>query len=254
VVGLGTVGLPTALHVSNFFDAIGYDINQKAVEDALRFGLDSTFRKMPFADIYVVAVSTGINDDNSADMSSISNVFAKISDLNPEALVCVESTVTYGTCRRLAEEFTLKNIVHCPHRYWSGDTLNYGVVQTRVFGALSGECFETGRKFYEKLNVPLYGVSSIEVAEMSKVVENAYRFTQIAFAEEIKIICDNCGFSFEELRYACNTKWNINILEAKDGIGGHCLPKDIRYLWSIFKPPLLSGAIQADEAYKKHRE
>ncbi|GAG78558.1 unnamed protein product, partial [marine sediment metagenome] len=99
--------------------------------------------------------------------------------------------------------------------------------------------------------VPIIEVSSIEVAEMCKVTENAYRFVEIAFAEELHTICDNLGLPFEELRKAINTKWNINILEARDGIGGHCLPKDVRYLWTIIKSPLLQGAITADETYKK---
>ncbi len=89
---------------------------------------------------------------------------------------------------------------------------------------------------------------------MSKIAENAYRFVQIAFAEELKIICDKCEIPFEELRESCNTKWNIEILEARDGIGGHCLPKDVRYLWNILKSPLLSGAIRADEIYRKTKE
>lgn len=256
VVGLGAIGLPTALHISNFFNVIGYDTNQKAVEETNESGLDATFEKMPFTDLYVIAVNTGINDDNSADVSSIYDVLKKISILNPEALVCIESTVSLGTCRKLAEKFHLKNIVHCPHRYWSGDTVKHGVVQTRVFGALNDGSYEMGKLFYEMQNIPVIEVSSIEVAEMSKVVENAYRFVQIAFAEELKIICDSCGIPFEELRESCNTKWNIDILEARDGIGGHCLPKDVRYLWNILKTPLLDGAIRTDETYKnlKRRE
>jgi len=250
VVGLGAIGLPTALHVSNFYDVTGYDISKKAVEEANESGLDATCGKMPFADLYVIAVSTGINDDNSADVSSIYDVLTKISNVNPKALVCIESTVSLGTCRKLADKFHLKNIVHCPHRFWSGDTVNYGVVQTRVFGALNDGRYEVGKGFYETLKIPLIGVSSIEVAEMSKVVENAYRFVQIAFAEELKMICDSCGIPFEELRESCNTKWNIDILEARDGIGGHCLPKDVRYLWNILESPLLDGAIRADEKYK----
>ena len=250
VVGLGTVGLPTALYVSRFYDVIGYDVNPKAVEEANISGLDATFEKMPFADVYVTAVSTGINDDNSADMSNMYDVLNKISKLNPEALIYIESTVPLGTCRKLAEKFHLKNIVHCPHRYWSGDTVNYGVVQTRVFGALNDRSYERGKVFYETLTIPIIEVSTIEVAEMSKVVENAYRFVQIAFAEELKMICDSCEIPFKELRESCNTKWNIEILEARDGIGGHCLKKDTMYLWNILKSPILNSAIRADGIYK----
>jgi len=250
-VGLGTIGLPTALHVSKFYDVIGYDISPKAVEKTKKTGLVATFERMPFANIYVIAVSTFIYNDNSPDISNISDVLNKISKLNPEALICIESTLSLGTCRKLSEKLSLKNIVHCPHRYWTGDTVNYGVVQPRVFGALNDLSFEMGKVFYEKLGIPIIEVSSIEIAEMSKIAENAYRFVQIAFAEELKIICEDRGLPFEELRDSCNTKWNIEILEARDGIEGHCLPKDVRYLWKILKSPLLSGAMKADEIYKK---
>lgn len=251
VAGLGIIGIPTALHIFEFYDVIGYDISQKAVEKANSFGLDATYDKLPYADIYVIAVSTSINDDKSPDMSNIFDVLSKIYNLNLGALICIESTVSIGTCRKLSELFYMEDIVHCPHRYWPGDAIDYGVVQPRVFGALNDRSYKRGKVFYERQKIPIIEVSSIEIAEMSKVAENAYRFVQIAFAEELKTICDEIGLPFEELREACNTKWNIEILEARDGIRGHCLPKDVKYLWNILKSPLLSGAIKADETYTK---
>ena len=251
VVGIGVIGLPTALHISKFFDVVGYDINPKAVENANRMGLSSTCEEIPYADLYVIAVSTGINDDGIPDMSNIYDVCSEISQVNPEPLICIESTISMGTCRRISEKFSLDRIVHCPHRFWEGDVVNYGIAQIRVFGALNDESYRLGKIFYEMQSIPIIDVSSIEVAEICKVAENAYRFVQIAFAEELKTICDELGLPFEELRESCNTKWNIEILEARDGIGGHCLPKDVRYLWTLLKSPLLGGAIDADEAYKK---
>lgn len=251
VLGLGIIGLPTALHISEFYEVEGYDINPEAVEKANRMGLNATCGEVPYADLYVIAVSTGINDDDTPDMSNIYNVCSKISQVNPESLICIESTISMGTCRRVSERFSLDRIVHCPHRFWEGDVVNYGIVQARVFGALNDESYELGRIFYEGQKIPVVEVSSIEIAEMCKVTENAYRFVQIAFAEELKTICDGLGLPFEELRESCNTKWNIEILEARDGIGGHCLPKDVRYLWTLLESPLLKGAIEADEIYKK---
>lgn len=250
VIGIGVIGLPTALHISKFYDVVGYDINPKAVENAKEMGLNSTCDELPYADIYVIAVTTSINEDETPDMSNIYDVCNKISQVNPESLVCIESTISIGTSRKISEKFSLKNIVHCPHRYWPGDTINHGIVQTRAFGALNDGSYKRGKAFYEKQKIPRLEVSSIEIAEMCKVAENAYRFVQIAFAEELKTICDDLRLSFEELREACNTKWNIEILEARDGIGGHCLPKDVRYLWIILHSPLLKGAIKADETYK----
>lgn len=250
VLGLGVIGLPTALHISKFYEVEGYDKSQKAVEKANKMGLNSTFENFPYGDLYVIAVTTSINEDNTPDMSNIYDVCNKISQVNHESLICIESTISMGTCRQISEKFSLNKIVHCPHRFWEGDVVNYGIVQIRAFGALNDESYKLGKIFYERQKIPIIEVSSIEIAEMCKVAENAYRFVQIAFAEELKTICDNYGLPFEELRESCNTKWNIDILEARDGIGGHCLPKDVRYLWTILKSPLLKGAIKADETYK----
>lgn len=249
-MGLGTVGLPTALHISRFFNVVGYDIDPKRAEEASKFiPVESSIVK---ADVYVVAVSTGIKPDGSPDMSNIYDVCKRIAEVNKDGLVSIESTVAVGTCRDVARRFDIQRLVHCPHRYWKEDPIHHGVVQTRVLGGLNSESLELGRMFYTILGIPLFIASSIEVAELSKIAENSYRFVQIAFAEELKIICDELGLDFEEVRRACNTKWNIEILEARQGIGGHCLPKDIRYLIYCGRAaPLLNGAIKIDEEYRK---
>lgn len=252
-VGLGTVGLPAALHVAKYFAVNGYDTNPKAVEHSASHGVCATenWLDTPLSDIYVIAVSTGING-SEPDVSAIYDVCGKIAEKNPEALVCIESTVPVGTSRRAAEKFDLKYVVHCPHRYWPGDPVNHGVIQRRVLGALNKKSMEKAKRFYGKLDIPYYAVSSLEIAEMTKIAENAYRFVQIAFAEELKIICDKLGLSFDAIRDACNTKWNIEICEARDGIQGHCLPKDIRYLAHLVdEVQLLTGAIEADKLYKR---
>jgi len=87
---------------------------------------------------------------------------------------------------------------------------------------------------------------------MSKIAENAYRYIQLAFAEELKMVCDDLGMDFNEVRDACNTKWNIEIPEARDGIGGHCLPKDMKYFVSLTKTSkMANSAILIDESYRK---
>lgn len=184
-------------------------------------------------------------------MSAVYEVCGKISNIRPNALVSIESTVSVGTCRKVAETFRLKRLVHCPHRFWSGDPINHGVVQIRVLGALNEESLEASREFYSKLKIPLHIVPSLEVAELTKIVEKAYRFVQIAFAEEVNMLCEKYDLPFNILREACNTKWNINILEARDGIKGHCLPKDIKYLVNLGEAPLLRGAIRADKRFKR---
>ncbi|MDR2203107.1 MAG: hypothetical protein LBE76_02160 [Nitrososphaerota archaeon] len=106
--------------------------------------------------------------------------------------------------------------------------------------------------FYKgQLGIPMYTVSSVEVAEMCKITENSHRYLQIAFAEDLKMMCNNIGMNFNELRAAMNTNWNVDLPEARDGIGRHCLPKDIRYVTSLTPSILLSSAIEVDQKYRQ---
>src|SRR6476619_274278 len=110
------------------------------------------------------------------------------------------------------------------------------------------------------LAIPMHQVSSIEVAELTKIIENAHRYLQIAFAEELYLYCITNGISFTELRDSLNTKWNVEILEPRDGIGGHCLPKDTKMFVNssnTIKSKILQAAMELDEDYKeyiKHRQ
>lgn len=260
VLGLGAVGLPTALYIRDRgLNVYGYDISEKAVKRAASRGLRATVRwdDIPACDVYVICVSTLLKDDGSPDMDPVFDVCEKISGkMKRSSLISIESTIVPGTCRKVYNEILNRKgfLVHVPHRYWEGDPINYGVRQTRVIGGINDVSLEKGIHFYGRvLDIPLHMVSEIEVAELCKVAENAYRYVQIAFAEELKMICKALKLDFEEVREACNTKWNIEILEARKGIGGHCLPKDVRYFIHL-KPDLAiisRAAIKADEIYRK---
>ncbi len=106
------------------------------------------------------------------------------------------------------------------------------------------------------LEIPIHPVSSVDYAELSKLVENAYRFMEIAFAEEIKMVCDEHGLEFEELRRAINSMWNVRLLEAKEGIGGHCLPKDSQMYLDLSNSflgiSLVDSAKKIDFQYRLH--
>ncbi|MGP3668153.1 MAG: NAD(P)-binding domain-containing protein [Candidatus Bathyarchaeota archaeon] len=254
VIGLGTVGLPTALYIKRKgFGVYGYDISNIKV-DGLR--VTSNWNEVPETiNIYVICVSTGLDVNQQPDLKNIYDVCEKIKQKNPDALVCIESTIPLGTCKSIVEKFNLRKVAHCPHRYWKEDPKHHGVKQLRVLGAVSDEALKLAKNFYTKLGIPTYLVSKVEIAELCKIVENTYRFVQIAFAEELRILCENFGLSFEEVRKACNTKWNIEILEARQGIGGECLPKDTKYSLSIAKClglnlDIVEAALKADEKYK----
>jgi UDP-N-acetyl-D-mannosaminuronic acid dehydrogenase len=117
---------------------------------------------------------------------------------------------------------------------------------------------KSGLQSTKSLGIPLHPVSNIEIAEISKVAENAHRYLQIAFAEDLYLYSQANGINFAELREALNTKWNVNLLEPRDGIGGHCLPKDTKmFLQSSHsqnKSKILSAAIEVDGTYREYRQ
>ena len=107
----------------------------------------------------------------------------------------------------------------------------------------------------KSLAIPMHPVSSVEVAELTKIVENAHRYLQIAFAEELYLYCKSNSISFSELRESLNTKWNVEVLEPRDGIGGHCLPKDTKMFINssnTIKSKILQAAMEIDEDYRAY--
>jgi UDP-N-acetyl-D-mannosaminuronic acid dehydrogenase len=109
----------------------------------------------------------------------------------------------------------------------------------------------------KSLEIPLHPVANIEIAEITKTAENAHRYLQIAFAEDLYLYSQANGINFSELRDALNTKWNVEILEPRDGIGGHCLPKDTRMFLQSSQAPekskILAAAMEVDRTYRRYR-
>src|SRR5215208_2833131 len=106
------------------------------------------------------------------------------------------------------------------------------------------------------LGIPMHPVPEIEIAELTKIIENAHRYLQIAFAEDLYLYCQANNINFAELRDSLNTKWNVNILEPREGIGGHCLPKDTKMFLSSsksIKSKILEAAIEVDNEYRRYR-
>jgi UDP-N-acetyl-D-mannosaminuronic acid dehydrogenase len=106
------------------------------------------------------------------------------------------------------------------------------------------------------LGIPMHPVPEVEIAELTKIVENAHRYLQIAFAEDLYLYCQANNINFAELRDSLNTKWNVNILEPREGIGGHCLPKDTKMFLNSsksIKSKIIEAAILVDSEYRKYR-
>ncbi len=258
VLGLGEVGLPTAEYMSGKgLEVYCYDISQVAVDRASSHGLRAfhEWKQVPKSEVYIVCVSTSfLYDDGKPDLSPVFDAAEKISHKSGGGtLISIESTIIPGTSRKIHQSFLSENIrlVHVPHRYWAGDPIKHGVKQLRVIGGIDKNSLDAGVRFYRALDIPLHEVSTIEIAEMCKIAENSHRYVQVAFAEELRMTCESLKLDFEELRAACNTKWNVEVLESRDGIGGHCLPKDIRYLTGLSEENiLLNSALEVDRRYR----
>lgn len=258
VLGLGEIGLSTAKYCRDKgLKVFGYDIDKDAVERAnqqkIRAFLE--LRKVPEIDVYIICVSTW-NASGQHDLNAVFDISKKISSrTNKDSLVSIESTILPGTSKKIYNLIFHGDVklVHVPHRYWVEDPTDHGVRQRRVIGAIDQDSLEQGKRFYgDLLDIPLHEVSSIETSEMCKLSENAYRYIQIAFAEELKMICEDLELDFEEVRNACNTKWNTKILEAREGIQGKCLPNDTRSLASLSKHnTLLEASRKVDELYRE---
>jgi UDP-N-acetyl-D-mannosaminuronic acid dehydrogenase len=229
-------------------------------------------------DVFILCVSTHKADDMfSPQIEGLLSIVEKISkEAKTGALVSIESTIAKGTSKKVFDALNHRmHVVHAPHRWYSLEEKEHGVNQLRVIGGVCECCLKTGMQFYggvdnvsvdgqsyssssspKSLGIPMHPVTSTEIAELTKVAENAHRYLQIAFAEELYLYCQANNINFPELRDALNTKWNVDILEPREGIGGHCLPKDtIMFLQSSneSKSKILRASMDVHEEYKRFR-
>ncbi|MGH9927206.1 MAG: NAD(P)-binding domain-containing protein [Nitrososphaeraceae archaeon] len=272
IIGLGQIGFAVASYIKKQekYDVYGYDISSAARDRAeSKIGIKNAADFTGF-DIYMVCISTHNRDDMfTPDTSGLKAVANKLSQEGKEAaLVVIESTVPQGTSREFCETVGHKlHVVHAPHRWYAVEENDHGVNQPRVIGGVHDCCLKLGMEFfsgtdsvngnpktYNGLGVPMMPLSKIEIAELTKIIENSHRYLQISFAEELFLYCQASGVDFWELRKALNTKWNVNILEPREGIGGHCLPKDTKMFLNssnLVRSKIISAAIEADEEYKR---
>jgi nucleotide sugar dehydrogenase len=280
IIGLGQLGLPVANYVlERGFDTYGYDISIKAMERAektagIKQALD--FGSEDF-DVFIISVSTHQPDNIfSPQIDGLLSIAHKISReaTKDGALVALESTIPRGTSKKVAEIFNHRlHVVHAPHRWYALEEKEHGVNQLRVMGGVCECCLKAGMQFYsgvdnvrvdaqsyssscslKSLGIPIHPVTNIEIAETTKIAENAHRYLQIAFAEDLHLYCQSNNINFPELRDALNTKWNVNILEPREGIGGHCLPKDTKMFLqsSRYTSKILEAATEVDQEYRQY--
>jgi UDP-N-acetyl-D-mannosaminuronic acid dehydrogenase len=262
IIGLGQIGHSNAEYMTSLgLHVDGYDINKEAIARAIR---DKVIQKgatdFQGYDYYVVCISTHKPEDMFVPyLDGLVDIAKRLSyEGKTGALVGIDSTVTRGTTQEIKKILGHRlHVVHVPHRFFVHEKEEHGVRQIRVIGGCEPCCIREGKNFYGNLlQIPLHQVSSPDIAELTKVVENSYRYLEIAFAEEIKMVCDNASLNFDELRDAINTKWNIEVLDARDGIGGHCLPKDSQMFLDFSRNSVVTSMIRAakmvDAQYRFH--
>ena len=286
VIGLGQLGLPVAKYVKDRgYDTFGYDINRRRVEDAEKNHGIKSIKRFDDIDVFILCVSThDPNDEYTPFVDGLYSLAQKISrQAKNGSLVSIESTVPKGTSKKIFEMLNHRlHVAHAPHRWYSLEEDVHGVNQVRVIGGVSDCCLKVALQFYDSgnealefnyiiannnnnhensrrngLGIPMHPVSEIEIAELSKIIENADRYMQIAFSEDLYLYCQANNVNFGELRDALNTKWNVKILEPRDGVGGHCLPKDTKmFLQSSksIKSKILMAAMEVDQDYRRFRE
>ena len=257
LVGLGYVGMPIAVEFAKHIQVIGFDINEKRVSE-YRNGIDSTNEvgeaintttvdftadptRLKEAKFIIVAVPTPVNDDTTPDLGPVKGASRTVGqNLIPGTIVVFESTVYPGVtediCIPIIEmESGLKcgvdwKIGYSPERINPGDRIHTLTNIRKIVSGMDEESAREIKKVYDiVIKAGTFPVSDIKTAEAVKVVENSQRDINIAFMNEIAIICDKLGIDTDEVLAGMNTKWNA--LGFRPGlVGGHCIGVDPYYL------------------------
>lgn len=246
VIGLGEVGIETFKELNKRRkDIYGVDIREEWLNELSKQGY-RVGKNIQKSDTYIIAVYL---------TEQVMDVLKKI-DFSNNPLVVIESTVMPGTYDKIHEWKTRNkkefDLVLFPHRFNPNDPEHHVFNLNRAIGG-DEKAVQRAISFYKEfMPTNLIHKTTPLIAELTKPVENAYRFVEIAIAEDLKLMCEKEGIDFKELRRIANTKWNIDIKEARDGIGGKCLPKDVELINKYFpKNTMFKMAIELNENYKK---
>ncbi len=262
VVGLGYVGLPTAAVIASCgVSVLGADLKRDVVEtinrgdihivepdlkatiaDAVADGFLRAATEPEPADVFILAVPTPLTD-GKADVSYVEAAARSIApQLRPGNIVIVESTCPPGTTERLTQiladlraDLRLPSgrnepcdifVAYCPERVLPGRVLTELVENNRVIGGVSDECSRRAVQFYSIFCKGVLQTTDARTAEMCKLAENAFRDVNIAYANELSIVCDRLGVDVWELIRLANGHPRVNILQPGPGVGGHCVAVD----------------------------
>lgn len=262
-MGLGYIGLPTAIIAAgNGVDVIGVDVNPKVVEmtnrgvihivepglqelcsEVVKTGKLKASGTPEESDVYLVVVPTPFKGNHEPDISYVEAATRMVAPLLKEGdLFVIESTSPVGTTEKMGHliyalrpELTGKVfIAYCPERVLPGNVIYELVHNDRVIGGLDKESTEKAVQFYSLFVKGTLHRTNARTAEMCKLTENSSRDVQIAFANELSLICDKAGINVWELIELANKHPRVNILQPGSGVGGHCIAVDPYFLTSEF--------------------
>lgn len=263
VIGLGYIGLPTAtVLASKGIYVVGVDINQHAVDtinsgrihivepdldvivhEVVKSGLLKASTKPEPSDAFIIAVPTPFRGNHEPDMSYVEAAVKSIAPhLTKGNLIILESTSPVGSTEHvvnLLEQLRPDlvfpqqsdvnsdvQIAYCPERVLPGHVLFELVKNDRIIGGMTSKCSQAAVQLYKTFVEGECVITNARTAEMSKLTENAFRDVNIAFANELSLICDENGIDVWELIGLANHHPRVNILKPGPGVGGHCIAVD----------------------------
>lgn len=263
IIGLGYIGLPTAtLFASRKMRVVGVDVSEYVVDTINRGNihivepeldilvqaavgagyLRATMQAEP-ADAFVIAVPTPLTAEQKPDVSCIEAAAKSIAPVLAKGnLIVLESTSPVGTTEKLAQwlaemrpDLTFPQqagndsdirIAYCPERVLPGRIVHELVANDRVIGGMTHKCSEAAVALYKSFVQGECVLTQVRAAEMCKLAENSFRDVNIAFANELSMICDDQGIDVWELIRLANRHPRVNILQPGCGVGGHCIAVD----------------------------
>ncbi|PJE66688.1 UDP-N-acetyl-D-mannosamine dehydrogenase, partial [Candidatus Shapirobacteria bacterium CG10_big_fil_rev_8_21_14_0_10_36_6] len=271
VIGLGYIGLPTAaLLATKGFSVIGVDTQANVVdnlnngkihlhEPGLDILLKSALGSGNFlattsprcADIHIICVPTPFKNNHEPDLSYIQSAISSLAPiLNNSDLVILESTSPVGTTLKvrswlleLRPELNNVQFAYCPERVIPGKTVLELIENDRVIGGITTEATTRAADFYKCFVEGEVLLTTAKTAELCKLAENAYRDINIAYANELSMVCDQFGINPYELIKLTNHHPRVNILQPGPGVGGHCIAIDPWFI--IDAAPKLTPLLQA---------
>ena len=257
VIGLGYIGLPTAaLLASKGYMVNGMDVNEHAVEtinkgeihivepdldayvrSAVATGKLKAYSRVQASDIYIICVPTPFHTDSEIPEPNVDYVREAVESISPHVkggdIVILESTSPAGTTE-MVRDILKKNgvdtgaisIAYCPERVLPGKIMSELVENVRVVGGIDSQSAEVVSAFYRTFVSAEILETEAKTAEMCKLTENSFRDVNIAFANELSVLCDNNGVDVWELIKLANHHPRVNILQPGTGVGGHCIAVD----------------------------